>query len=186
MAILLTTHRFTVADYHRMVEARILDEDDRVELIEGEIVDMSPIGRKHAVCVARLTDVFGERLRRRAVVWPQNPIRLDEHTEPQPDLALLRWRSDYYAERDPTPADVLLLIEVCDTSLAVDRDLKALLYARAGIPEVWVLDLNGRDVIVFRDPAPAGYRSIDTYRGGDRLSPGSFPDLSFTADQILG
>ncbi len=137
-----TRYRFTVEDYHKMAEVDILGEDDRVELIDGEIIEMAPIGRLHAVCVVRLTDLFGETLRRRAIVWAQNPIGLGERSEPQPDLALLRWRPNFYADADPRPEDVLLIIEVADTSLAYDRDIKVPLYARAGIPEVWLVDLN--------------------------------------------
>lgn len=181
-----TTHLFTVADYHQMAEANILGEDDRVELIEGVIVDMSPIGRKHAVCVARFTAIFGNRLYGQALVWVQNPVWLGEHSEPQPDVTLLRWRDDYYADRDPTPEDVLLIIEVADSSLAYDRDVKVPLYARAGIPEHWLVDLIRRSVTVYRDPGPEGYRSVTTYQGSFRISPIAFPDVVLTDAEILG
>src|SRR5438552_12280642 len=135
--------RFTVEEYHRMAEAGILSEDDRVELIEGEIVQMSPIGPRHSACVDRLNALFTSRLRRRAIVRVQNPIVLSRWTEPQPDLTLLRPRADFYAERHPGPADVLLAVEVAETSGVYDRGTKLALYARARIPEVWLVDVRG-------------------------------------------
>ena len=186
MAISLTRHRFTTVDYHKMAEAGILRDDDRVELIEGEIVEMAAIGPRHAACVARLDDLFGERLRRQGIVWPQNSIRLGQYSELRPDLVLLRWRSDFYAAAIPGPEDALLVIEVADTTLLHDCEVKVPLYARSGIGEVWVLDLNGRGVIVHREPTPEGYHTSFVARGADRLSPQAFPELVLTADQILG
>src|SRR5262245_60762383 len=124
MAIAPIRHLFTVADYHRMVEAGILDEDDRVELIEGEIVDMAPIGRKHQARVDHLVELFVQRVAGRAIVRSQGSIRLNERSEPEPDVVLLRWREDYYADADAGPADVLLVVEVADSSLVHDRDVK--------------------------------------------------------------
>ncbi len=125
---------FTVAEYHRMAEAGVLGEDDRVELLEGEIVQMTPIGSRHAACVARLTHLFVDRLQGRAQVNVQNPVHLSERSEPQPDLALLRPRPDFYARAHPGPADVLLLVEVAETSSDVDWTVKIPLYAGAGVP----------------------------------------------------
>jgi Uma2 family endonuclease len=186
MAIPTIRHRFRVADYHRMAEAGILGEDDRVELIEGEIVDMTPIGRRHQARVDHLAELFIRGLSDRAIVRVQGSIRLSEHSEPQPDLVLLRRRPDFYADADAGPDDVLLVVEVADTSLPHDRDVKVPLYARAGIPEVWLADLNDPSIIIYREPGPQDYREVYTARGQVRLSPRAFPELVITADQILG
>jgi Uma2 family endonuclease len=116
----------------------------------------------------------------------QGSVRLSELSEPEPDLVLLRRRADFYANADASPADVLLVVEVADTSLRYDRDVKVPLYARAGIPEVWLVDLNGATVTVYRDPGPQGYREVFTARGTERLSPQAFPDFALTPSQILG
>ncbi|MAT65375.1 MAG: hypothetical protein CMN57_06995 [Gammaproteobacteria bacterium] len=151
-------HRLNVEDYHRMAEAGILGEDARVELIEGEIIDMTPIGSRHAAAVKRLIHILSLGVGDAAIVSAQDPIILDPHSEPQPDLALLRPRADYYAAAHPRPADVLLVIEVADSSLAYDRDIKLPLYARAGIPEAWLVDIEAGSLICFIDPAADGYR----------------------------
>lgn len=153
----LVRHRFSVDDYERMGQAGVLGEDDRVELLEGEIVDMTPIGSRHAACVDRLTAVFSERLGGRAIVRVQNPVRLDDWSEPQPDIALLRVRDDYYAGAHPGPDDVLLLVEVADASAASDRLSKLPLFAAAGIAETWLLDLTASTVEIYRDPAAGRY-----------------------------
>ena len=143
MAVQLVTHRFTAKDLHRLVEAGILREDDRVELLHGEIVDMPPIGPGHAAGVNRLLNVFlplqGER---KAIISVQNPIHLGEHSEPQPDLALLKPRPDFYAQGHPTPQEVLLVVEVMESSAGYDREVKVPLYARFGIPETWLVDVE--------------------------------------------
>jgi Uma2 family endonuclease len=185
MAVQLQKRLFTVAEYHRMAETGILSEDDRVELIEGEIVAMSPIGSRHAACVARLTALFS-RAGRHVIVWVQNPIRLAENSEPQPDVALLRPRADFYAAEHPGPEDVLLIVEVAETSAASDREVKVPLYARFGIPEVWLVDLAAEQVEVFRQPSSQGYQAILTLRRGESLTPLLLPDLSFTVDALLG
>src|SRR5262245_53219810 len=156
MAIPTIKHRFTVADYHRMAEAGILGEDDRVELIEGEIVDMTPIGRRHQARVDHLVELFIEGLGRKVIVRVQGSIRLSELSEPQPDLVVLRRRADFYADADAGPADVLLIVEVSDTSLPHDRDVKVPLYARAGMPEVWLGDLHGERIVDCREAGPRG------------------------------
>jgi Uma2 family endonuclease len=181
-----TAHRFTIDDLERMVRAGILREDARVELIEGELLDMNPIGWAHQACVNRLTEALVRSLSGRAIVQPQGPVRLSERSLPQPDLALLRPRPDFYARSGPGPADVLLLVEVSDTTLAYDRDVKVPLYARAGIPEVWLVDLAVEQVLVFREPEHDGYRDSWAYRPGDALSPQAFPDVLFTPSEFLG
>lgn len=149
--------RFSVADYHRMGETGILGPELRTELIDGEVVEMPPIGHPHAGTVNLLGDLLREALGRRAIVAVQNPVWLDDHTEPLPDIALLRPRPDYYRNGHPTPDAVLLIIEVADSSLAYDRDVKLPRYARAGIPEAWLVDLGGRRLLRYSRPAGAGY-----------------------------
>jgi Uma2 family endonuclease len=135
-----------------MGETGILGPRDRVELIDGEIIDMSPIGVLHAAIVVRLASYFSQRLGPMGVVWCQNPLRLDDISEPEPDIAILRPRADCYMTAHPGAADVLLVIEVADTSLAYDLGTKVPLYARHGIPEVWVIDAATRQTRVFRGP----------------------------------
>ena len=151
-------HRLTVSDFHRTGEAGIFAAGDRVELIDGEVIDMSPIGALHAAIVARLTAFLCRSVGSGVIVWCQNPIRLDEASEPEPDIALLRPRADGYMSAHPGPEDVLVVIEVADTSLAYDLGVKVPLYARHGIPEAWVIDAATRQTRVFREPSAEGYR----------------------------
>ncbi|MBI4634933.1 MAG: Uma2 family endonuclease [Candidatus Rokubacteria bacterium] len=182
----LTRRAFTVEEYHRLAQVGILGEDDRVELLEGEIVEMRPIGSRHARCVTDLDDLLHERVRGRAIVRVQNPVRLSERSEPQPDVALLRPRPDRYASGHPGPADVLLLIEVAETSLETDRGVKVPLYARTGIAEVWLVDLSGEAIAVFREPGPGGYGGVERVGRGGRVAPAVLPDLALGVDEILG
>ena len=177
MAIELRRRTWTVDEYHRMAEARVLREDDRVELIEGEIVEMSPIGSDHARCVNRLTALLVPPGGARAIVSVQNPVRLSPRSEPQPDLSLLRWREDFYPE-GPTPADVLLVIEVAAGSLLFDQRVKVPLYARAEIPEVWIIDLDAGQVEVHTGPSGGGYRDLRTAVAGDVLEPPGLAGVS--------
>jgi Uma2 family endonuclease len=187
VAIAITHHRFTVDEYHRMAEAGILQREQRVELIEGEIVDMTPIGRRHMACVDRLTRDFVRGVGDRAIVRVQGSLRLHDHSEPVPDLVLLRPRDDFYADSDAGPEDALLVIEVADTSEHYDRHVKVPLYARAGIPEVWLVDLTAGSIItIHREPSPTGYAQTFAARGDDELSPLAFPDLTLTAGHVLG
>jgi Uma2 family endonuclease len=187
MGVQLLKRLFTVAEYHKMAEAGILGEDDRVELLNGEIVAMSPIGSRHAGTVKRLLDQFIPlQGARRVILSVQDPIRLGEHSEPQPDLALLKPRPDFYASSHPGPEDVLLAVEVADQSAAVDREVKVPLYARWGIPEVWLVDLAEEQVEVFRQPSPHGYQDLRTLRRGEVVSPKAFSDLRLTVADLLG
>ena len=185
-AAVVTHHKFTVDQYYQMAEIGILTPGQRVELIEGEIVDMAPIGRRHAACVDRLNNTFAPGLSGRAIVRVQGPLRLHDHSEPEPDLIILRWRDDFYAGREPGPEDALLVIEVAETSECYDRQVKGPLYAAAGIREVWLVDLVAATITNYREPSPAGYAQAIVVTGDDVLAPLAFPDLSLTAARILG
>jgi Uma2 family endonuclease len=180
----IVRRRFTVHDYHRMGEAGILHEDDRVELIEGEIVEMAAIGTRHFACVNGLTRLLVRGVGDKAIVSVQNPVRLDERTEPQPDLTVLRVRD--YRESLPMPEDVLLLIEVSDTTLAYDRGVKLPLYARAGIREVWIVELASEVIERHTDASRDRYRSLERARRGETIEASALPELSFRADAVLG
>lgn len=185
VAVELPTRRFTVEEYHRMGEAEILTDDDRVELIEGEVVEMSPIGAHHARCVDRLTALLVPAVQGRAIVRVQGPVRIPPRFEPQPDLALLRWRDDFYPE-PVGPGDVLLVIEVAETSVGGDRRRKIPLYAAAGIPEVWLVDLPAGLIDVYRDPGPLGYALRRPIRRGERVAPEALADVAIEVAVILG
>jgi Uma2 family endonuclease len=169
-------HRLSVDDYLRMGEAGILGEDDRVELIEGEIVDLSPIGTPHSGAVKRIAKRIILAVGDRATVGVQDPIRIGDFSAPQPDIALLKPRDDFYAGAHPGPEDCLLLIEVAETSLAYDRDKKLPLYARAGIPETWLVDIPGRTLWLCRQPGPAGYAEVRAAADLAALAPLALPD----------
>jgi Uma2 family endonuclease len=175
--------RFTVHDYHRMGEAGILHEDDRVELIEGELVEMTAIGTRHFVCVNRLNQLLVGAVGDEAIVSIQNPVRLNEYTEPQPDVTVIRSRD--YRLSLPGPEDLLLLIEVSDTTLAYDRNVKLPLYARAGIREVWIVDLPGGAVERYTEPSSDGYRSVVNTRSGEKIDTVALPGLTLTVDDVL-
>lgn len=185
MVVQLLRRPFTVEGFHLMARAGILTEDDRVELLDGELVEMTPIGSRHAACVNRLNRLFSRHLGERALVSVQNPIRLGERSEPQPDLALLCPRSDCYAQAHPGPEEVLLIVEVAETSGEIDREVKAPLYARAGILEVWLVSLAEGCVEIHRTPLLQGYGEMQGARSGQHLSPLAFPDLILAVDEIL-
>lgn len=177
---------FTTAEYHQMLEAGILTEDDRIELIEGELYEMSPIGSRHAAAVNRLTEILGEQLRGIAIVSVQNPIELSEYSEPQPDLTLLRRRDDFYSQSHPTPADILVAIEVSDTTHERDRSLKLPAYARAGVAEAWLVDLFNDHIEVHSQPASGIYQEIRIVLRDQPLVSKSIPQLQLKAEEILG
>jgi Uma2 family endonuclease len=179
-------HRFTAEEYRAVAEAGVLGEDDRVELVDGEIVDMAPIGTRHLACVVSLNHLLVERSQGRWFVSVQNPVRLGEHDEPQLDLSLLRRRPDPEAAAPPGPGDVLLVIEVSDATLSYDRNVKLHLYARAGVLEAWIVDLAGRKVEVHSDPGPGGYRSIRSFAAGERIVSATVGGLYIPVDEVLG
>lgn len=158
-----------------MAQAGILAEDDRLELIDGDLIDMTPIGSRHAGAVKRLASLLGGAVRGTAIVSVQDPIQLDRYSQPQPDLALLRPRADFYAQSHPQPADVLLVVEVAEASLDYDRDVKVPLYARHGVPEVWLLDVAGRCMTVYRAPGPDGYGQQRRITRAEPISPALLP-----------
>jgi Uma2 family endonuclease len=182
----ITKKRFTVDEYHRMGEAGIFGPEERVELIDGEIIQMSPIGHRHMVCVNVANTLFIEAFGRRAIVSPQNPVQLSDWTEPQPDLVVFKPRIDFYAGKKPTPEDVLFAVEVSQTTLRLDRKVKLPLFAAAGIPEVWIEDLNQDLLLVFRNPRTDSYSASMTLQRSDSVSPMSFPDVRFSVDELLG
>jgi Uma2 family endonuclease len=186
MAVQLARRLFTVEEFHRMGKAGVFSEDDRVELLDREIVQMTPIGSRHAACVDRLNRLLSQRVGERAIVRVQNPIRLSEQSELQPDVSLLRSRADFYAHAHPGPADVLLLIEVAETSADTDREAKLPLYARSGVVELWLVDLSTERVEVYRKPAPHGYQESRTVGRGQHLAPQALPDLALSVDAVLG
>lgn len=178
--------RWDVTAYHRMAAAGILHEDDRVELIDGELIEMTPIGGPHIGAIIALTQMFVLAAAGRARVSPQNPVRLGEHSEPEPDLALLRPRDDgYRGGEPPLAADVMLLVEVADSSLRYDRVVKLPLYARHGIPEVWIVDLEGRVVEVCREPGAEGYASVVRVSRDGVLEPLGLPGAAIPVAEIL-
>jgi len=165
---------FTVDEYDRMIDAGILSEDDRVELIEGELIKMSPIGKRHGACVKRINRIASEQVGNYAIVSVQDPIRLNDHSEPQPDIALLKYQDDFYDQVVPPAESVLLIIEVADTSLGYDKNVKLLLYAKAGIPEVWIDDLVGDKIEAYSNPVNGKYRDSRMISRGESLSPQNY------------
>jgi Uma2 family endonuclease len=186
MAPLIERRRFTIDEYHRMQDAGILREDDRVELVAGEIVAMSPVGSRHAACVRRLVHMLEQQLGARAMVDSQNPIHIEPDAEPQPDVAVLRPRPDFYERDHPAVADILLVIEVADTSLAYDRQVKLPLYAGAGIPEAWLIDLARESVERHSLPGGQGYGQVARAGREQALPSTVLPDVVLQVDSLLG
>jgi Uma2 family endonuclease len=182
----ITRRTFDVHEYHRMAEAGILGEDDRIELIEGEIVRMSPIGSRHAACVNRLAKFLERAVGDNRIVSVQNPIRLSDLSEAEPDLALLRFREDFYSGSHPAPGDALLVVEVSETSAAYDREVKLSLYSASGVEEAWVVDLGSPAVEVHSGPQPNGYATKTTARPGESVESATVPGLSLPVDEIIG
>ena len=183
--IALRRHRLTVKAFHRMGDAGIVTASERVELIEGELLDMSPIGSHHAGTVLRLNQLLNRAVGDAALVAMHNPVTLDDHSEPEPDIVLLRPQQDFYIKAHPGAGDVLLLIEVADTSLAYDRDIKIPLYARYGIPEVWLLDLPGESLEIHRQPSSEGYRMVLRPARDDTVSPLCLPTVRLRAGKVF-
>jgi Uma2 family endonuclease len=179
-------HAFTVDEWHRMGESGLFGDNARMELLDGEVIEMSPIGSPHASCVARLNFLLMQAVGSKALIFPQNPVVLDDYSEPQPDIALLAPRPDGYSGSHAVPSEILLLIEVADTTLAFDRDRKSLLYARSGVGEVWIVDLTGEQVLVMGSPGPDGYRHADALGRGSELAVEALAGVRISVDEVLG
>lgn len=177
--------KFTIEQFRLMYEKGIFAESDRLELINGEVITMFPLGTKHAACVNRLLKLLEKKLGDSIVLSVQNSILLANNSQPQPDLAVLKYRDDFYEEALPTPADILLVVEVADSSLEYDRDVKANLYATAGIPEMWLFDVNTKTITGFSQPSDLGYKQIYHYTQGDRLSILTFDDVVFEWQELF-
>ena len=183
---IMNRRRFTVAEYCAMAEAGILAEDERIELLDGAIIVMAPIGPPHEDGTTQLGSQLTYRMYGRAIVRIQQSVQLSDLGLPEPDIAIVRLRPDYHRER-PTPADVLLLVEVADSSLEYDRGVKLPRYAAAGIPEVWIVNLRARQVEVYDDPVDGVYQGRRVIPATGSISPRAFPDVTLAvADFLLG
>jgi Uma2 family endonuclease len=178
-------HRFSAEEYHRLVEVGILTPNARVELIDGAIHDMSPIGPFHSGVTMRLNRFFQLRAKGRWMVWVQDAIRLDNYSEPEPDLMLLKPAPDDYVSHHPAPDDVFLLIEVADSTLEFDRGKKLQIYARAGIHEFWIVNLQDSTIEVYREPHFTGYEKKMALKAGDKASPAAFPQEKIEITELL-
>jgi len=178
-------HRFTAHEYFRMGETGVLSRDARVELLEGQLIDMPPIGSAHASVVDQLGDLLYDALEGSAIVRRQQPVLLDEHSAPQPDLAVAVKRDDYYRRSHPCAGDVLLVVEVSDSTLAFDRDVKGALYARAGIPEFWVIDIDGARVTRFASPNNGAYAASAVFAAHDSIEARVFTDVRIPLSAIF-
>jgi Uma2 family endonuclease len=187
MAVQIERRLLTLEEYERMIEAGVFHEDERIELIRGEIVKIAPIGLAHMACVARLSELLTLMTAGKAKVWPQNnAISLPgSNSRPEPDVTLLRWRDDYYAGKHPTPEDVLVVVEVAETSIGYDRGVKGRLYAEAGIPEYWIVNLRAGAIEVYGNPVEGAYKQVRKARRGETLAlPGGLGAIEVT--EVLG
>lgn len=184
MAIQLDLRRISVNEYHRMADTGILTEDDRVELLNGQIVNMSPIGSKHAACVEKIDELLKTLLIGKAMVRAQNPIQLSDYSEPEPDIAIVKRREDYYASRHPVTEEILLIIEVADSSLETDQQVKLPLYAASQIPEYWIVNLEKQQVEVYQSPVTDQYRSRYLFLPDDKISVGML-GIEIRVSQLL-
>ncbi|HZQ36440.1 MAG TPA: Uma2 family endonuclease [Dehalococcoidia bacterium] len=183
--ISLVRRRFTVDEYEKMTEAGVLYPEDHVELLAGEIVQMAAEGVRHMSCILHANRWFSAQASESAVILVQSPIKISEHAMPEPDIALLRLEPSLYATRHPEPRDVLLLIEVSDSSIGRDHAVKLPLYAGAAIYEVWIVDLTTDAVEVYRDPSAAGYREMERFGRGATIAVSALPALQVPVDKIL-
>ncbi len=180
------TYAFSADEYERMGEAGILAPGARLELIEGEIYEMLPIGSPHAACVKYLSRLLNRQFSDSLIVSTQNPIRLDDYSEPQPDVAVVRWRDDFYRHAHPTPADVLLVIEVADSTVETDRTVKMPLYARANIPEAWLVNLPDSRVEIYSAPSNGSYQTANHFTHGEEAQSVTMPQLSINVAELMG
>lgn len=182
----LARWRFTAAEFFQLVEIGVLAEGDRVELIQGDLIEMSPIYITHISTLNRLVWILSNALGKQVILSVQNPVQLSEDNLPQPDVAVFRFQEKFYGEQHAKPEDILLIIEVADSSLRYDRRVKSKLYGAAGIADYWIVNLPERQIEVYREPRPNGYRTVTTYAPGETLSPLAFPDVVLQVEQIMG
>ena len=180
-----TRRRFTVAEYYALADIGIISENDRIELLDGDLIVMPPIGDWHAASVNRFTNSLPLLLQGRAIVCVQNPMRLDDNSEPQPDIMLLRWRDDFYGGGHPGPANVLLLIEIADTSVDYDRSAKLPAYARAGISEVWIATRQDSRIEAYTEPAEGEYSNVRYAGPGESIAPQAFPEMVLEVGSLI-
>ena len=185
MPIAISKKRFTADDYQRMGQVGILSGDDRVELIDGEVVAMTPIGARHCACVDGVNRAMVIGAGDTAIVRVQGSVRLNLYTEPEPDVVLLRPRSDFYASQHPGPADILLIVEIAESSIDYDRDVKARIYAESGVPEYWLADLTANLVSCYSTPSEGTYRSVQQYHRGQTITPQMLPQCPVAVDLLL-
>lgn len=186
MSAALDKYSFTAEEFERMGEAGIFRQDARLELIEGEIFEMSPIGNAHAACVKFLTALLFRLFGDTYVIGVQDPIRPNDFSEPQPDVTLLRRRDDYYREGHPTPADTLLVIEVADTTVVKDKTVKVPLYARSGVPETWLVNIPEEQLEVYSAPLNGVYRRVEVFGRGEEARSHTVEGLAINVSELLG
>lgn len=185
MKVQLEQRLFTAADYYQMAEAGILSYDERVELLDGQIVKQAKPTPRNASSAMRLNKLFSEKLGDSVTIGSRHPVRLNEYTELEPDLSLLNYRADFYAERHPIPSDILAVIEIADDTLATDREFKLPAYARAQVPEVWLVDLNARHLEIHSEPDKGIYQLLRTFQRGQQIRSSSLPQLNLNVSEFL-
>ena len=178
-------YSFTVADYHQLIAAGSFKRSDRIELINGELTLMPPIGPEHSSHTRRLTNLLPRKLPKSVMLQMNEPITIPKHSEPQPDAAIVRAKADNYKSGHPQPKDVLLVIEVADSSAAFDYQVKSKLYGKAGIAEYWILNIEEGCLRVFTEPSSKGYRTAKDYYAGDRVQCGTVAELDLRVDELF-
>jgi Uma2 family endonuclease len=178
-SLILATKKYSLTDYHKMIEIGIIKGEDKVELIRGEIVKMSPVGLKHATCVKKLNQLFSQKLGTKVILGIQDPIKLNDNSEPQPDVVLLKPKADFYATEHPKPEDIFLLIEVADSSIEYDQQIKIPLYAENNITEMWLVNINENIIQVYQNPQGKLYKNITNYQINDQINITIFSDFNF-------
>jgi Uma2 family endonuclease len=185
MAVRLLLGKFSIYEYRNLLRTGVLPEDDPIELIEGEVIVRSPTRNGYAHCVGLLHRQLATQLHGSALIGIQDPLELDDYSELFPDVIVLRWAADYYANRRATPPDVLLAIEVVDARVRRDREREVALYGAHGVPESWLIDLSTQAVTVYRQPHESGYGEVTEWRSGDRLALADYPAVTLAVDDIL-
>lgn len=185
MTIAAELRSLSVQDYHRMVEVGILAADEQVELIEGQLYTMAAKGTAHSAAMTRIARILSQRLADRALLRFQDPVQLNDFSEPEPDVAIVHLDPLDYEDHHPTPTEIFWLIEIADSTLRRDRDLKAPVYGRSGIQEYWILDVQERCLYVFRDPGQEGYGAEQTRLEQESIAPLAFPDCPIQVEEFL-